>query len=340
MKEEIRDNPFGVLAFLAWNHSWNNYKYSGKDLEKAVSLMKECGISFVRMDFLWNDIESKQGEFNFAKYDNIVNLLTDNEIQILGLLSYIADWAGSSWNSPPYNNKTFVNYVSKVIDRYKDKVKYWEIWNEPDDEQYWTPQDNMIKYTALLKEVYTTAKKISSVCKILNGGLSRNIPQSLKEIYKNNGGKYFDILAIHVFVHPKNKADVRRILSSYNICKQIMKENNEDKKIWFTELGCPGVKSSSQIKNWWAGDNSTEEQQAELVKKVYTGIIMEMPDCDKVFWAFFRDCLNHWNNGIDYFGLIRWDFSKKPAFNAYQNAVKLWDESLKYKNPAQKKKLR
>ena len=71
------DNPFGVLEFLHWNHSWNNYKYpSLKELESAVTLMKEAGAGWVRFDFLWEDIEPKQGEFNFSKGQ--VNLVPNN----------------------------------------------------------------------------------------------------------------------------------------------------------------------------------------------------------------------------------------------------------------------
>ncbi|MBU4458229.1 MAG: beta-galactosidase [Candidatus Omnitrophica bacterium] len=331
-------NPFGVLAFLPWNHPWNNYKYSQDDLKKAAALMRECGISFVRLDFLWNDIESEHGQFDFSKYDHIVSLLTDNGIEILGLLSYSADWAGPSWNSPPYKNETFVNYASMVIERYRDKVKYWEIWNEPDDEQYWRPQDGMVRYTSLLKDVYIAAKDIDPDCKILNGGLSKYITISLKKIYKNGGREYFDILAIHPFVNPLNPIDKARVKGIYKGCKRIMKENDDDKKIWFTELGCPGVVSPSKSNSWWLGMSPTEEQQAEWVKKIYTEIILQMPDCDKIFWAFFRDCKNYWNNGIDYWGLVRGDFSKKPAFKSYQESVKLWNESLKYKKPREKLK--
>ncbi len=50
MSEEL--SPFGVLEFLHWNHSWNNYKYSSlRDIEKAAALMKEARVAWVRMDF-------------------------------------------------------------------------------------------------------------------------------------------------------------------------------------------------------------------------------------------------------------------------------------------------
>jgi len=329
MKEELvnlenkpTDSPFGVLEFLHWDHSWNNYKYPDqKSLKKAVELMKEANISWVRMDFLWEDIEPQKGKLNFKKYDYIVNLLTQNNIGILGLLSYSVPWAGPAWNSPPYNDESFIDYVSNVISRYKDKVKYWEIWNEPDDQQYWTPQDGMARYTELLKKTYIKAKEVDPECKILNGGLSKTITLSLKRIYKNDGKGYFDILAIHPFVNPLNEVDVARVKGLYNGCKKIMQDNADDKKVWFTELGAPGVRRPSQSNSWWLGMSPTEEQQAAWVKRFFTEILPELPDCERVFWAFFRDCKNYWNNGIDYFGLVRWDFSKKPSFDAYKESA-------------------
>jgi hypothetical protein len=39
---------------------------------------------------------------------------------------------------------------------------------------------------------------------------------------------------------------------------------------------------------------------------------------EKIFWAFFRDTPNHFGDGVDFFGLVRNDFSKKPAFTMYQ----------------------
>jgi len=93
------DNPFGVLEFLHWNHSWNNYKYpSDRDLERSISLMQKAGVGWVRLDFLWSDIEPREGKFDFAKYDGIVQLLKSRGIHVLGILHYSTDWASSCGN--------------------------------------------------------------------------------------------------------------------------------------------------------------------------------------------------------------------------------------------------
>lgn len=322
-------SPFGVLEFLHWSHSWNNYKYSScEDLIKVVALMKEANVGWVRMDFLWEDIELEQGRFNFDKYNYIVDLLTKNNIKILGVLNYSVSWASSSgqWNYPPKDNKLFVNYAAKVIERYKDKVKYWEVWNEPDSHIYWSAQDGLKSYCILLKDVYVAAKKIDPECKILNGGLANGIA-SVNHLYDNDTKDYFDILNLHIFESPLNSGSIKRVLAFPKLAKKIMVRNGDThKKLWITEIGCPGVKRGLKVKNWWMGKNPSERQQALWVKDVFTELLKQ-GYVDKIFWAFFRDCKKHWDNGIDYFGIVRWDFSCKPTFFTYQSCVKEYKES-------------
>ncbi len=321
---EIGYQPFGVLEFLHWRHPWNNYKYSESDLEKIVKLLKEAGVAFVRMDFLWDDIEPAKNEFSFAKYDFIVELLSKENIRILGILNYSASWAADAWNSPPRNLEDFTNYVSKVVFRYKDKVKYWEIWNEPDSAIYWQPQDDMKTYTELLKKSYIAAKEADLSCKIVLGGVTSQGYYAIKNIYKNGGKDYFDIINIHPFVDPLKPNEQKRIFSIYNNLEKLKSQHNDrDKKIWFTEIGCPGMGLDIESKGWWLGVSPSEKQQKQFLYSVYTDII-ELSNLEKVFWAFFRDNREHFKNDVDYFGLVRWDFTRKPAFDTYKERFSRW----------------
>jgi hypothetical protein len=287
--------------------------------------MSEAGVGWVRMDFLWDEIESHAGRFDFDKYDNIVNLLVRNDINILGLLDYSAPWASScgSWNCPPSDFKLFVNYARKVIEHFKDRIKYWEVWNEPDSATYWTKQDGLKSYCELLKEVYLAAKEEDPACKILNGGLSQGI-SSVNRLYDNGAKGYFDILNIHIFENPLCEGNIKAVTSYPRIAYKIMSRNGDGhKKIWITEIGCPGLETGLKVRNWWNGDNPNEKQQAIWVKQVYQELLKDQA-VEKVFWAFFRDCKEHWRNGTDYFGLVRWDFSKKPSFKTYKNCFESW----------------
>lgn len=324
------DNPFGVLEFLHWNHSWNDYKYpSNRDLKKSLSLMQSAQVGWIRLDFLWEDIEPTEGKFDFAKYDTIVKLVKDQGINILGVLHYSANWASSceEWNCPPKDNVLFVNYASKVIQRYKEQVKYWEVWNEPDSATYWKPQDGLKSYCLLLKEVYLAAKKIDPDCKILNGGLANGL-SSINHLYDNGAKDYFDILNIHFFQNPLFGENALKAVASYpKLAYKIMSRNKDkDKRIWITEIGCPGVKLQLTVNNWWLGENPNEHQQAQWVKKVYTELLKN-PQVEKIFWAFFRDTKKHWDNGVDYFGLVRWDYSVKPSFKSYKECSQGWKKN-------------
>jgi hypothetical protein len=90
------------------------------------------------------------------------------------------------------------------------------------------------------------------------------------------------------------------------------------KDIWITEIGCPGLADSVQgTAGWWLGPALSEGEQAEWVKAVFTEAL-KLKGVKKVFWAFFQDTPNCFQNAVDYFGLIRRDFSRKPVFRYVQ----------------------
>src|SRR5437762_760558 len=127
------DSPFGVLDFLPWDHPWNGHHYAGEKLKRTAALMRAAGVSTVRMDFLWEDVEPARDTFCFDKYDRIIDLLQENGIAVLGVLNYSPSWLFPQWNHPPEPG-LYARYAARVAARYKGRVRHWEIWNEPDHE--------------------------------------------------------------------------------------------------------------------------------------------------------------------------------------------------------------
>lgn len=312
------DSPFGILEFLHWNHEWNKFHYpDDESVERAAQMMKEAGVAFVRMDFLWDDVEPQQGKFEFEKYDRIVDILWKHDLKILGLLNYNTPWSAEAWNSAP-NRDLFVKYAEAVVKRYKKRVKYWEIWNEPDDKLYWQPQDYMKSYTLLLKDVYPALKKADPTCVIVMGGIAKLIPQSLKHIYANGGKDYFDIANCHPFHDPRLPTAKDQLHGTYLSMREVMEQYGDgDKDLWFTEMGCPGIDKKYKTYGWWLGPSPSEELQARWLKKAYENAL-KWKGLKKVFWAFFRDLGDFFDSSVNDFGMVRYDFSKKPAYEAYK----------------------
>ncbi len=315
-------SPFGVLDFLVWNHEWNKHHYASlEEVEKAAVMMKEAGIGFVRMDFLWQDIEPEKGKFDFKKYDELTGILAKHDLRILALLNYNTDWSSKVWNAAP-DRALFVGYVRKVVHRYKKKVKYWELWNEPDDRLYWQPQDYMKAYTLLLKDVTAAIKQEDPTAKVVLGGMAKFIPQSLKHVYQNGGKDSFDIVNCHPFQDPRTAEALNQLRGAYLGMRKVMEAYGDgEKDLWFTELGSPGVAAGKRpYTGWWLGPNPSEDLQARWLTKVYTKAL-EWPGVKKIFWAFFRDLDGFFDTGVNDFGLVRHDFSKKPSYDAYRKVT-------------------
>ncbi len=325
-RREIGYHPFGMLAFLSWNHPWNNFKYTQDHIARAVRMIKKTGASFVRMDFYWNDIEPAPGRFSFEPYDRIGEELTRNNIGILAILDYSADWTAPRWNSPPRRDEDFVAFCRKVANRYKHRIKYWEIWNEPDSPAYWHPQDGMKRYTRLLKKSAAGIKEADASVHIVLGGLTAQGYYALNRIYSQGGKDAFDIVNIHPFVDPLTPNALDRIRNLHENIRRLMRRyGDQDKKIWFTEIGCPGVESPDESNAWWEGVSPSETEQAHFLYRVYTELLT-LEGVEKIFWAYLRDNKDHFRSGMDYFGLIRWDFSPKKSYNAYRKAFRHWQK--------------
>jgi hypothetical protein len=101
-----------------------------------------------------------------------------------------------------------------------------------------------------------------------------------------------------------------------------MEEHRDEyKPLWFSEVGCPGMGDPRTSADWWLGPNVREADQAQWIRTLY-GEPLQWKGLEKIFWSYFRDVPEHWGDGTDYFGLVRNNLSKKPAFEAYRQAAR------------------
>lgn len=319
-----QNNPYGLLAFLHWNHEWNNYHFNEKILPKAIDQIAELGVSMVRMDILWSDIHRGFHKFDFSHYDKIIKLLEEKNIGVLGLLQYDKDYYADGdkeiWNRPPQSFEEFANYVFTTVKRYQSFIHHWEIWNEPNHAVYWAgPTDGLKTYSNLLQISYEAAKKADPLCLVLNGGLTEPIAQDVGHLYQNT--KAFDILNIHTFIDPfdiNGNARFNKIIG--DVLKIMANQNGPEKKIWITEMGCPGIPKDLPAQDWFGGKSMNEDQQADWLETQYSWM-KNHPQIEKCFWAFYRDTDKIFNEATDYFGLVRLDLTPKPAFHRMKNLI-------------------
>lgn len=113
-------------------------------IDREMSLMAALGVSTVRTEFDWPLIEPQKGVYDWSRADYIVNEAVKYGLQLQPILVYTPKWAdGSLANSsnwfevPPAQDSYWTDFVTQVVNRYKNSVHYWELWNEPDGGGYW-----------------------------------------------------------------------------------------------------------------------------------------------------------------------------------------------------------
>lgn len=272
-------------------------------------ILVEGGFGWTRMDFNWNAIEPENGTFTFDQYDSFVENCTRAGIRILAILDYSANWASSgpeNWPErdrfPPKHLSDWEDYVFATVTHFKDKVKHWEVWNEPNIRYFWFPKADPKEYFQLLRSAYLTAKKADPECTVLIGGVIGFDVRFLREVYVLGGSRYFDVMAIHPYMD--KPYDVTNFTGNMSALRALMAEFGDSKKeIWFTEL------------SWTPSANVSMDDQAAYLVRSYVVAFAE--GADKLFW--FN--LNAAPAPEESSGLIERDLTPRPAFWAHKALV-------------------
>jgi hypothetical protein len=163
----------------------------------------------------------------------------------------------------------------------------------------------------------------------MHGGLTEPVVQDVENLYRCGGKEITDVINIHTFVDPASPMAYQRFDEIITGTHDVMKKyGDENKKIWITEMGCPGVPANKGPLTWFGGGNVTEEQQAVWLDKQFD-LRKRHPSIEKMFWAFYRDTKNEFNDATDYFGLVRLDQSPKPSYHRFKKLISEWKETAK-----------
>lgn len=180
------DSHFGAFQYPL--HSEDAYQ------EKIIEQMYDLGIRWLRINFHWNNHEPEKGKFDWDGGSFPMGTFTDlaykHNMHVMVELANTARWAsskahderggaidtGTFWESvAPRDFADWENYCRKAAERFKGKVKYYEIWNEPgapknykDFNGFWRDSsDNFIK---IIKHANKAVKSVDPDAKIVAAG--------------------------------------------------------------------------------------------------------------------------------------------------------------------------
>jgi hypothetical protein len=116
----------------------------------ASTLDAEHGINsqVVRTTLRWNIVEASEGTFDWSKPDYVVDQAQQRGMQVYFIVRDAPQWASGSTDPKvvPSDSTAFAAFVTRfktfmgaAVQRYGTRVKYWEVWSEPNEDHYWQP---------------------------------------------------------------------------------------------------------------------------------------------------------------------------------------------------------
>lgn len=182
---------FGICSHPNWTSDPQIYR------KEAIALSL-CGAKVLRMDMEWWHTEKEQGKYDYSRYDQIVEAFAGQGVEIEGILGKPPKWACTRGNLPDY--ELWRKHVADMLGHFKGKIRYWEVWNEPDLTGFAT--FNVEEYIQLMTIARQVARETDPNIIILSGGFANLGPEShgKKDFQYNTlkGAKgLFDIHAYH-----------------------------------------------------------------------------------------------------------------------------------------------
>ncbi len=340
-------NPFGVNTFL-------EQEADPAKRVLAVQMAAAAGYHWLRQEFPWEDIEIHgKGDFEdrrhepyrsaWEKYDQIVDAAEANGMELIVRLSNPPGWTraqGEGENNvdtfaPPDNVQDFADFVSAVVSRYKGRIRYYQIWNEPNIYPEWGSKIiDPEAYVALLKAGAEAARAADPDAVIIAGALASTInlqPSDpppgnslndllfLQRMYDAGAAPYFDIMAMQGYGLYSGPTDDRmhpRVInfSRHKFIRDLMVKNGDaHKPIWIAEM------------NWNAAPDDVEprygrvslEQQARYLPLAYQRVIDEWPWIGVANTWYLKRATDQWEQNRQpeaYFRLLAPDFTPQPVY--------------------------
>lgn len=312
-----------------------------QELDKYFAKLKELGITWVRWDIDWYFIQEKDSKsFDWSGVDMVVATAKKYGLTSLGTITGAPRWASSgncSYPScPPNDPQVFGQFAGMVAGRYKDSIRYFEIWNEPNYPLFWKKPDYN-SYFQLLKSAYINIKNANPSAQVITGGLAASENTNggsispltfLEGLYSLGANKYIDSVGLHPYTYPASadyKANWNHWQEMTNIRTLMQKNGDGSKQIWVTEYGAPtggpgSVHELNQLSFSYGNDFMSEIAQKDMLTGALT-LYRGNSNLGPFFWYTLKDSSDSRNTPENFFGIIRFDGSQKPAYDAYKNAI-------------------
>jgi hypothetical protein len=299
-------------------------------IKRTLELVREMGASWIVEYFPWPYIQPAPGRYDWRHSDLVVKHAYSEGLNLVARIDGVPEWARPKETTGRYLPEErfydYARFVQAFVARYKDKVRYFIVWNEPNLGFEWGYRPvNAEQYTRLLAMTYRLVKEVDPDARVVAAGLAPTLEQSdlalndlvyLQQMYDAGARDYFDVLAVHAYggkLPPDDEPAVDRLnFARATLIHDVMARNGDGQKpVIISEAGW------NDHPRWTKAVRPG--QRLVYTVRAYEKAAAEWPWVLAVAqWAFRLPAPA--GNYNDYYTFVRPDFAVKPVYEA----VKQW----------------
>lgn len=267
--------------------------------DKNLTIARRVGVKWSRdhRSFCWFRVEPEPDKWTFKAADEKINRALRYGVSVFGVLHGTPEWASidgtRGYASIPRDWKKWEEYVRRVVEHFKGRVRVWEVWNEPQSAEL---------YYDLVRHSYPPAKEANPECLLIGLSSTNYSGGFLNKFVRLGGLKYLDEVSSHIYQYSSH---LRRKLISY-------RKRLGGKPLWNTEAGGwgGGTFYSNRL------DYEPERHGVREVARYYT-VLASLPGVrmNCYYWNIFP---GESNPAFEYrWTFFEYDSSLKPEGVAY-----------------------
>jgi hypothetical protein len=226
-------------------------------LEKAAQI----GVKWTRLGASWNAIEKEKGVYDFTATDQAFDAILKT-----GITPFVTLGHGNQLYSPlttyddpklaeiygyrpappikdPASMEAWLKFIEATIRRYKDRITYWEIWNEPNHRNYWGAPPDGKEYGQLLKQTAELIRRIQPNAIIIGGSTAGIQAQFTDDFLSVGTDTLIDIITYHNY----GAVPEERAYRAVELLK-VMEKYNPYIALWQGECGYPSHSSTRDFR--------------------------------------------------------------------------------------------
>ena len=303
------------------------------DPQKAYPHLAELGVKWARCQTGWNRCERQRGRFDFAWLDDVVNSLLEIGVQPWFNLGYgnklytpeKPDDHSVGW-APIFQEEArgaWLRFVGKLAEHFGERVRHWEIWNEPNISGFWKPnKPSAADYVKLVRMTAPEIRRRVPKVVIVGGALAGMPMGYLEDCLEAGLADLVDRISYHPY-RPVPEAGYEAALKKY---REMVAARNKRVKLWQGENGCPSKGGRGSVGAMSKLDWSETRQAKWLLRRILTDLRLGL----ELTSYFHTVDLVGYRGATNYKGLLRGtEYTPKPAYFAYQCLCALFDAETK-----------